>query len=56
MTAGYMGRELFSQEMEIAQLGITFGLDPAIFTDKKAPASLLFYPHYRSHQELSTAK
>ena len=51
-----MGRELFSQEMEIAQLGITFGLDPAIFTDKKAPASLLFYPTTGAIKELSTAK
>lgn len=56
VTAGYMGRELFSQEMEIAQLGITFGLDPAIFTDKKAPASLQFYPTTGAIKELSTAK
>lgn len=50
----YQGRQLFESEMEIAQLGIVFGLDPAIFTDKKAPATVRFYPSTGAIKELST--
>lgn len=56
VTASYRGRDLFSQEMELAQLGIVFGLDPAIFTDKKAPAALKFYPSTGAIRELSTSR
>lgn len=30
--------------MDVAQYGIVFGLDPKMFTDKKAPAYLLLDP------------
>lgn len=49
------GKKLFEQEMEIAQLGLVFGIDPSVFTDKKAPASLRFYPSTGAIRELSTA-
>lgn len=55
ISVSFKGREVASQEMEIAQLGIVFGLDPSIFTDKKAPASLLFYPATGAIRTLSTA-
>ncbi len=56
VTASYRGRDLFSGEMELAQLGIVFGLDPGIFTDKKAPAALKFYPATGAIKELSTIR
>lgn len=52
----YRGEEIFADETEVAQYGITFGLDPNIFTDKKAPASLRFYPSTGAIRELSTAR
>lgn len=33
-----------SVSLEIAQLGVVFGLDPGLFTDKKAPAYAIFNP------------
>lgn len=43
-TIEYNGRALASQEIDLAQLGITYGLDPKQFADKKAPAYLLLNP------------
>lgn len=40
----YDGAEIASQQIDITQLGITYGLDPKIFTDKKSPAYLLLNP------------
>jgi len=44
VTISYGGREIASADIELAQLGVTFGLDPALFTDKKNPAKLIFAP------------
>ena len=44
VTVSYEGRVIFSADVALAQLGCTFGLDPALFTDKKAPSMLLFEP------------
>ena len=45
VTVSYDGRTLASLEMtEVAQYGVVFGLDPGMFTDKKAPSYLLFNP------------
>lgn len=40
----WQGRELFSSTTEMAQYGIPFALDPALFTNKKAPAAAIFNP------------
>lgn len=40
----YEGRRVASKEVDLAQLGVTFGLDPALFTDKKAPSMVRFDP------------
>lgn len=40
----YGGKEVASKELSIAQLGVTFGLDPNLFTDKKAPSMVRFDP------------
>lgn len=42
ITIGYEGRTIAVAELPIAQLGVTFGLDPTLFTDKKAPATAAF--------------
>ncbi len=43
-TVEFGGRTLLSQEIEIAQQGEVFGLDPKLFTDKKAPSYAIFNP------------
>lgn len=40
----YNGRTVASQNVTLAQLGVTFGLDPALFSDKKAPSMLRLDP------------
>lgn len=42
VSVSYEGKVLASQEVSLAQLGVTFGLDPKLFTDKKAPAFVIF--------------
>lgn len=38
------GGKIVSRPFKIAQLGVVYGLDPGIFTDKKAPAYVRFDP------------
>lgn len=38
------GRTLWNDEVECAQFGVTFGLNPSLFTDKKAPSFATFDP------------
>ena len=38
------GQTLYNKEMEFAQMGIQFGLDPKLFTDKKNPSYAIFDP------------
>lgn len=40
----YNGTTIASQEISLAQAGITFGMNPALFTDKKEPSKLIFDP------------
>ncbi|MDE7412828.1 MAG: DUF4831 family protein [Muribaculaceae bacterium] len=39
-----LGETLYEKEMEFGQFGITFGLSPTLFTDKKAPSFAIFNP------------
>lgn len=43
-TISYNGKAIASEEISLAQLGVTFGLDPALFSDKKAPSQAVFDP------------
>lgn len=45
---------LASTDIDVAQLGVTFGIDPALFYDKKAPASATFSPMTGAITKLST--
>ena len=39
-----LGKKLYEKEIQMAQMGMTFGLDPALFTDKKEPSFAVFDP------------
>lgn len=40
----YEGKVMLNETLEVAQLGVVYGLDPAFFTDKKAPGYVTFDP------------
>ncbi len=42
VTVNYAGQPVASEEIDLAQLGVVFGLNPALFTDKKEPYSVTF--------------
>ncbi len=44
VTISTLGKKLYDKEMQMAQMGMTFGLDPALFTDKKEPSYAVFDP------------
>lgn len=44
VTISSLGKNLFQKEIQMAQMGMTFGLDPALFTDKKEPSFAVFDP------------
>lgn len=44
VSLSYEGKEIYKELFDIAQFGIDYGLNPAIFTDKKAPSYLKFHP------------
>jgi hypothetical protein len=44
ITISYDGKTLKKATVELAQLGCTFGIDPSLFTDKKAPSYVEFSP------------
>ncbi|MCM1109910.1 MAG: DUF4831 family protein [Clostridium sp.] len=51
----YDGRRLASKDFDFAQLGVVFGLDPTLFSDKKAPAYARFDPTTGAVTEIGTA-
>jgi hypothetical protein len=53
-TAIVNGNEMASLSADIAQLGIVFGIDPALFSDKKAPAYVIFNPATGAITEIGT--
>lgn len=44
VNCSYDGRKLVEREQQFGQFGITFGLAPTLFTDKKEPYSATFVP------------
>lgn len=49
-----LGKKLYEKEIQMAQLGMTFGLDPALFTDKKEPSFAVFDPVTGALQEVGS--
>ena len=54
VTAEFDGRQLDSHDLDVAQYGVVFGLEPGMFTDKKAPAYAVFNPASGALVELGT--
>ncbi|MBD5374804.1 MAG: DUF4831 family protein [Bacteroides sp.] len=48
------GQTMYRGNLEVAQYGIVFGLDPSLFTDKKAPAYVIFDASTGAIRELGT--
>ena len=53
ISISYGGKKIASAEVPVAQLGVVFGLNPALFTDKKEPYSLIFDPTTGAALELA---
>lgn len=54
VTVNFMGNQVVNQDSDFAQYGIVFGLDPNLFTDKKAPAYAIFNPITGELTEIGT--
>ena len=54
VSVSYDGDNLAEGTFEVAQYGVVFGLDPALFTAKKSAAYLRFNPLTGSIRELGT--
>lgn len=44
ISISWMGKTIFTGTADLAQQGAVFGLDPKLFTDKKAPSEAIFDP------------
>ncbi len=53
VSINYEGQQVASEQISLAQLGIVFGLNPSLFTDKKAPYKVIFDPTTGAVVELS---
>jgi hypothetical protein len=54
ITIAWEGKTLFSGEIDLAQAGTVFTLDPAIFTAKKSPSFAIFDPATGAVREIGT--
>jgi len=48
------GKRVAREKFDIAQYGVVFGLEPGLFTDKKAPSYLRFFPLTGAIREIGT--
>ena len=56
ITVSFQGKTLWSKEVEIAQFGVVFGLDPQLFSDKKSPSYAVFDPSTGALKEIGSLK
>lgn len=54
VTVTYEGERMAEKTIDVAQYGVVFGLDPNLFTDKKAPAYAIFNPLTGAVVEIGT--
>jgi len=52
----FKGKELFGNKFDIAQLGVVFGLNPDLFSDKKNPSYAVFDPNTGALKEIGAIK
>lgn len=50
----FAGKSIFKNKFQVAQFGIVYSLSPGIFDDKKAPASVTFYPQTGAIRDIAT--
>ncbi|MEF9923622.1 MAG: DUF4831 family protein [Muribaculaceae bacterium] len=55
ITLKHNGKSIFDKNIEVAQYGIDFGLDPDMFTNKKQPAYVIFDPQTGAVKEIGNA-
>lgn len=53
-TVSFEGKKLFSGEFEFSQFGVEFGLNPALFSDRKEPSYAVFDPVTGALKEIGT--
>lgn len=56
ITLTYKGKTLFSEDYDMAQFGVVFGLNPLLFSDKKAPSYAVFDPATGGLKEIGALK
>lgn len=56
VTVYYAGEKIGEEEIALPQAGTVFGIDPKLFTDRKAPSKVLFDPTTGSIVELGPAE
>lgn len=56
ISVSYKNESLFENDFPMSQFGMTFGLNPSIFSDKKEPAFAVFDPATGALKELGTLK
>lgn len=54
VTLTFNGKRIAQETVQVAQFGVDFGLEPKMFTDKKAPAYVIFNPETGAIKELGT--
>lgn len=54
VAVSFMGQKVASKSIDVAQYGVVFGLEPNLFTDKKAPAYAIFNPTTGAIVEIGT--
>lgn len=54
ITLTYEGKEVFKNAFDVAQFGVDYGLNPALFTDKKNPTFVKFHPSTGGIKEIGT--
>lgn len=55
-TFNYAGKKVAQHTFDVAQLGVEFGLDPNLFSNKKAPSYVKFYPETGAIKEIGAAE
>lgn len=56
ITLSFKGKTLFKKEFEMSQFGVVFGLNPALFSDKKSPSFAVFDAATGALKEIGIAK
>lgn len=56
ITISFQGNKLWSKEIDMAQFGVVFGLNPSMFSDRKEPSFAVFDPTTGAIKEIGSAK